>query len=430
MKKLSFKIILLLVSIIFIKPVFATNYVVPKDKIIVKPYDFSGIGPGDRLLIPAGERGPIRFQGFIGTKDKPIIIINSGGKAQINGNGTYAGIWLYGCEHVKLTGTGYSNIEYGIEVYNAKTKGVCASEYTRYFEIDHIEVHTIGAQGIFSQTNYAVRETWTQYGTYIHHNYIHDVGGSGMYIGNSNWDTDGRPELKGVEISYNIVKDTGTIGIQLGSATEDVSVHHNIVKDTVKELNPMHNAGYRINAGTVGDWYNNIMLRSRGHGFYIRGLTGLKVYNNIIADSGYNGFTDTSDGIRWQKGSGEIYNNTIVNSGYDGIQCGSSASGTIHENLVVGYGNNGISNFLAAKTKNITLSSVLSAKFRNASADDYRITDQSPAVNSGSLSGYAPLDYNGVSRPQQGISDVGAYEYTDSRSLNAPTGLKVTVSQD
>ena len=72
---------------------------------------------------------------------------------------------------------------------------------------------------------------------------MHDTPGEGMYIGTSHFykdesgnsvcsagETWPQPELKGVHIHNNRIEDTGRDGIQVGSAVEDVAVHHNSIK--------------------------------------------------------------------------------------------------------------------------------------------------------------------------------------------------------
>ena len=72
--------------------------------------------------------------------------------------------------------------------------------------------------------------------------YVHDTPGEGMYIGTSHYYKDDKgtsmchgktwaqPELKGVHIYNNKVEDVGRDAIKVGSAVEDVTVHHNTIK--------------------------------------------------------------------------------------------------------------------------------------------------------------------------------------------------------
>jgi hypothetical protein len=68
-------------------------------------------------------------------------------------------------------------------------------------------------------------------------------------------------------------------------------------------------------------------------------------------------------------------------------------------------------------------------KFVNLASRDFHLQSTSPAINKGLSAGAPSYDFNGVSRPQGGIFDIGAYEYgggaSDTTAPAAPTGLSV-----
>jgi hypothetical protein len=67
------------------------------------------------------------------------------------------------------------------------------------------------------------------------------------------------------------------------------------------------------------------------------------------------------------------------------------------------------------------------ARFVNPGGGDFRLTAESPAVNSGSSSGAPAFDHDGVPRPQGSGVDIGAYELSEQRNplgeQNAPPNL-------
>lgn len=65
----------------------------------------------------------------------------------------------------------------------------------------------------------------------------------------------------------------------------------------------------------------------------------------------------------------------------------------------------------AAHSSNLAVSA---GAFVNAGADDYRLAPGSPAIDAGSTLSAVTMDRAGLSRPQGGAYDVGAYEYAAS----------------
>jgi hypothetical protein len=59
-------------------------------------------------------------------------------------------------------------------------------------------------------------------------------------------------------------------------------------------------------------------------------------------------------------------------------------------------------------------------KFVNAGEQDFRLVDDSPAVDSGVLLAYVPNDFDNIPRPQHAAFDIGAYEQTTLLAANLP----------
>ena len=382
--------------------------------------NFEHVQPGDRLLIPSSRTGPITLKNLKGEEGNKIIIVNSGGKVGINANGSWAGVQIRNCEHVRLTGTGDPSVEYGFEIYNSSNCGITAYSRTRYMEIDHVEIRNVAKAGMYAKTPEDIRDTWTQYGTYIHHNYVHDVGNEGLYVGSSSWAGGKEPELEGVEISYNRIERCGYDGIQVGSAVADVKVHHNFVKDIGLEKpygGGCAKAGFVINKGTTGDFYNNMIVNTGRWGFVILGLGHYRIYNNIIADAGGKPGSSDDAGIRWLGAGvqdGLFYNNTIVRTRGDGIKVTAGWDGAIYDNIVLGSSGINIINKNAAKYNNIESGAVGAVGFVDPDSNDFHLLPSSSAVDAGSDTGFAPFDYDHVPRPQGSASDIGAFEHVSS----------------
>lgn len=166
---------------------------------------------------------------------------------------------------------------------------------------------------------------------------------------------------------------------------------------------------------------NNLVyaIGSDGIVFY-HDATNVDVINNTVfnADRGIimsaNGFYNLITAPDYFN----VHNNIVVNNRGTGIGEGAGPLGigsnnTYRNNLV--YGNGG-SNLSLTSGSSTRTSGTVSAdpQFMNyvsTGGGDYRLKSTSPAINKGATT-YAPTtDINGVSRPQGGGIDIGAYEY-------------------
>ena len=261
--------------------------------------EYADVQPGDTVCILAGTRSALKIRNFQGTEGNPITFINSGGVVLIEETDEeYAGIHFQNSEHVRLTGTGVGHVcgaPYTIEeqacgfVVRGSQRGIVGSEKTRYIEIDHVETQPSTKMGIFvrtSATDDVNRENWTQYDTYVHHNYVHDAGTEGFYIGGSKYRDGLDPVLMGVEVSYNLVMDTQWDGLQVGSAVSDCTIHHNRVLWDSLENNESQRSGIMNNPGSVCHIFNNYIADSTSRGIYVQGNGGNQIYNNVIVRPG------------------------------------------------------------------------------------------------------------------------------------------------
>ena len=377
----------------------------------------------DEIRVIAGNRAPLTFRDLKGSAGNSVLIINNGGQVDMNCNGNWVGIWFRNSEYIHLSGTGSSD-KYGFKIYNGSNQGVFGQELTQYIEIDHIEIYNV-AIGYSVKThddindNPILRGEWVQHNTTIHDSYIHDINGECIYLGDSHWNVDNKPELNGVYVYNNRLDRCGYDGIQVGSAPIDVEVHHNVITNTGWldggdfPTGANGKTGIMVNRGSTGNYYNNIILNTGHRGMYIQGVGGYNVYNNLIAGTGYNELV-LSDGIAWaMAGNGNIYYNTIVNTTKTGIVVNSGTStGSIHNNIVAGYGTGylAISNNLVTKINNIETNDINSVGFVDVTNNDFSLFEISSAVNAGGAN-YPSTDIDGISRPQGSAPDIGAYEF-------------------
>jgi hypothetical protein len=433
--------------------------------------NYSRVKPGDRVCIVAGKRNALTLRNFSGTTTAPITFINSGGQVLFTGSGQ-AGIRIQNSQFFRLTGTGDSQFEYGMKVDGSYRDGVNVSRKSSNMEIDHIEVTKVTHQGIQASTrascsdgsnnNYdydgdgqkvgdlddvVSQESFTQYNTRIHHNYVHQIGEEAFYIGRNRtvYATYGQgsssncpvhpkdplnPVLDGLLVYSNLVRRTGRDSINIKGAIKDCLVYSNrIYEDSTLLLTGGQDGGIRIGLNSQCDVYNNFIKNGFGKGIVDVGNGG-KIYNNVIINPG-RGFPSNpklGSGISISLGiaNGDyfVWNNTIVNPSGFGIRFSrkDTLESQIQNNIIAdpgAYRSHGERAYIVLRRKtqakvshNLAVLDIAEAKFANPALDDYSLLPESPAVDTGRdlNSAGVSVDYLGVPRPQGENYDIGAYE--------------------
>jgi predicted esterase len=415
--------------------------------------DLSAVGlePGDTVFIEAHTRQRLIIQNLtVGTPDHPIFITNSGGPFIIDTTTTDKGLHFYNCRHFILRGTPGEGYEYGIKIARVSQAGAIGLAFvqgTTDFEVSHLEISNVGFAGLMAKSDSLDRTQFTMRNVSIHHLYIHDTGGEGIYVGNSAYhNTTTNPhEIHGLKIHDNRIENTGWDGIQVGCATQDVAIYRNrIVGYGAADIDsPTHyqqNEGMRINPGTAGKIYDNWIEGGNpgaGSGLFANLYDDSVYYNNVIIASGEgeSGLVIGGDFATKPGAKVQLLNNTIISPALHGIEFWSTTSvGNVAiNNLIVNPGELGEFVHLEQGAANdLTWSSfrhydeVADAGFRNPLTKDYRLTTASTAVDAGvSVAGEGVLkDADRVTRPFGAAYDIGAYEYYAS-----PTGEPLIVAQ-
>lgn len=303
--------------------------------------------PGDVFCIPAGTYIELRFSGFKGTADKPLIFKNCGGQVKIEGV-TYPGIQFRQSNFIRVTGTGNSGFEYGIHIKKAKdgVSGVSIQELSSDFEVDHLEISNVGFAGIIAKTDpdCARPETWrenfTMRNLYFHDNYIHDIGGEGFYVGGTfGYETSKKlcgtdyrfaHLLENVKITKNIIENTGWDGLQLNLTLVNAEVSNNSIYGYGWKKEFAQNQGISLGSSKV-KMFNNIVIQkpefavADSYGIsMVSPFPGSYIFNNVVANSGDYGIwthVRTPTNLMSNLDTQGIYyiNNTIVNAGASGM---------------------------------------------------------------------------------------------------------------
>lgn len=413
-----------------------------------------GVKPGDVICLQAGSRERIIFQNIRGSADKPVIIKNCGGRVLLGGPNANSAISFSSSRYFRVTGSGDASQQYGIKITETKpsTSGIVVSGLSSDVEIDHVEITKTGFAGIIAKTDPTsncsdksmVRPNFTMYNVKLHDNYIHDVGGEGLYVGNSYYtgttvycgSTQYPHEMRGVKIYNNVLDRCGWESIQVGSAVKDVEVHNNKIYNYGTADKNSQNGGIQFGLGTSGRLYNNFIKGNPngtgGQAIVIQGIGNTYVYNNVIVNSPDESITINTkptplatDIVNkgWLGGT-YVINNTIVNPGKAAIaDFVNQAPGNVFYNNLVVVGKD--PNWNKMKTyydwkasNNVVVKSVSEARFVNPNADDYSLQSNSPAVNAGRdvASFGVTKDYQGKARPSGTTWDAGAYEMSSAQN--------------
>ncbi len=414
--------------------------------------------PNQTVCIRAGNYTHLQFFNYVGTTQKPVRFINCGGKVVLSTGKSPSGLAFYDSKFFTVSGSGS---DYGIRIDQTAPggQGVSVSGKSSDCEIEYVEVAGADFAGIMVKTDPTCDPTTWQGNLVmnninIHHNYIHDVGGEGLYIGNSFFGTgmtrtcEGKAKtvfphtIYGLEIHHNLIERTGAEGIQYGCAPDAV-VHHNVVMTTgVAPFATYQNNGIQIGGGAGGRLYSNIVSGVPGTGVIIIGHLGnTTVYDNFLLKCGELGiFCD--DRVGSQAGAlVSILNNTIIDCGREGIKLYNE----INRNTIA---NNVIAKVAPSQTGRIdyvlfgqgTKANVSNNRFSasldslgfvdgNSTEKGFMLSKDSPLIDAGmDVSAFDVFfDLNGNVRRMGRAVDIGAHEFMPENTLlifpNPPTDL-------
>jgi len=305
----------------------------------------------DTIIIDGGARGNLLFKDFDGdgsyitiknedTNPDERVVITTTGTGE-----TWAGLELRDCKYVDLRGNNDANLTYGIKViYVPETTG--CTVWIRQ-ECDHIKLGYIEIDGSLMVHDNTLSKDWIFDTFEIHHNYIHDSGYAGMYLGqNKPWDED-TPYIANFLVHDNLLEDMGCYGITLKgvhSTSGVMKIYNNTVRTTgvACSTDPVGASSYRQGIGTTYYWgdtyaeiYGNRIEYAAGPGITVK-KAAHKVYDNLILGCGTYNTDKFKHGITtYGVDGGEIYDNIIIQpKGYGIYTLGSCANVKLSRNLI------------------------------------------------------------------------------------------------
>ncbi|HEX2980942.1 MAG TPA: choice-of-anchor Q domain-containing protein [Anaerolineaceae bacterium] len=384
--------------------------------------NYRDVQPGDVLCLQAGERDNLKLINLHGAPGKPIIVRNAGGTVTISGV-TYlsGGIGIYASSYLRVTGTGTSQ-QCGAQVpanaqdcgivINGTHKGIKIDTGTGSGDVSHIEIDHIAVSNISKYVKtrgISIHPLEKQVITnlYFHHNYVAHTLAEGFYIGS---EPNERPyaslgKIENLDISYNLVEDTGYEGINVKVAVKNVQVHHNVVRRTGLSRTPTYQGGIKI-AMSTGEVYNNYVEDSYEGIRSTRPLEnpGTTLYFNNIVINARNVAIETAE-----EGA-QIFNNTVVWCGTAGI-VGDVSNTVVFDNIIAGCDGQALKGLDKARFSNL-LGSVERIGFVDPEQNDFRLKSRSRAVDAGRYGNlFLSFDFADQPRPVGKHPDMGAFEY-------------------
>lgn len=264
------------------------------------PYD--QVAPGDTLLFEQGNRKFILIRHLKGEAGKPVVIVNYGGIVRINTD-NYYGISVRDCRYIKLTGSGDVNNFYGFKIERVQNGGgIGVGEGSSDFEIDHISIENCNGAGINAKTDPDCTFASTREKFTQFNTVIHD----------------------------NYISGVSNEGLYIGS-TKYFGQNVNCGgQDTL--LLPGLLAGVRI--------YNNIIRYTGWDGIQVSSASsGCQVYDNMIMFDSQDNFYNQMSGILIGGGSKcDCYNNYIGRGNGNGIENHGLGGYRIFNNIIVDAG--------------------------------------------------------------------------------------------
>lgn len=420
-------------------------------------FNCSSVRAGDTITLASGARGPLVISDCNGTASNPITIRNDSrgsGPTVIRNSAGSSRAFVFACNDcvgVVIDGSnkwsGAPNEDtYGIKVTmtggEAPTAFMRIGGLSRYLTIRNVEVDgawpALAHDGIgISVNDHSIKHAthpghWRE-GILIEHSYVHDVASEGLYVGPPHYYGD--LPLRNIEIRRNRIEDIGWNAINTKSMWEgNNSIHHNVIRRVGKNSSTSENSWQYsaiTNISGAVKIYNNWIESSGQHGISQwtgggpftsegKGPFDTYIWNNVIVNAGalWQSFMGESHGINvgaqdgCEKPVPYIFNNTIVNSRQNAVRLAANVGGGfVKDNIVADAGSTPIIAPTFVAQANNRVGAVSQMAFMDAANSNFRLRASSPARNQ-TADGIPETDFDGVSRPQDGASDQGAFEYS------------------
>lgn len=397
----------------------------------------------------------LKLLNFQGTWEKPYIITIDQDTQLVMNWYYYFGINLENCKHIVFDGRGYQNISKGIKLQplpEDNTMAISAGNFSEEMEFFEIEINGSGFAGMSIKTDPEPNDPNKWYDNFkfnrllIHHMYIHDTEGEGVYLGYFSASTKTGTNSAGEQVTYRahhmyncriyrcLFLRNGYDAIQWNNA-EKLEICYN----------ELHYSGTRgekdqttgMSLGLSGKIYNNVIKDYQGPGIQFGVLGELHIFNNLIINgkAGSGGLLLLANlDVPEQNPNDQGYNNIPIYI-YNNIITAISANVLNSRNTSQHLNVHVVDNFCISKyslfagqetatiaewEKNAKNNISVIAKaldfvaldntyrFADSANGDYRITKDSSLMNAGEGSRFN-FDFRGYRNWYQGVFPVGPY---------------------
>lgn len=262
----------------------------------------------------------------------------------------------------------------------------------------------------------------------VYNNFIHDVGGEGMYIGHGFYT--GRKESACDQITYshsvqnirvydNKIENVGYDGIQIKNADRNVEVFDNSIIGFGLKQEGAHDEGLFIGEGCTGKYYNNLIMNGNGNGIQYQGMGNVDIFNNVIVNVQGNGFFGAHGQYvyRIPDGYHNIMNNTFVNIGNMGFVFFNNDGGIkrVLNNVIAGVEGNMTSKGADLdSSNNFFTQNVAGLQFTDLAKGNVSLKNNSILIDAGTNLAKdlgVTFDFEENPRPAGNAVDIGAFEF-------------------
>ncbi len=415
-----------------------------------------GVTPGQTVCVRGGPAEYLRLQNFAGTEQQKILVRNCEGVVDISNDDRGYALTADNSHHLHITGTGDENAEYGFRARAARTgpdysgMSVSVGDLSSDIELDHVEAYEAGFAGINWKTEprcdgSANLGTFVMYGSQIHHNYVHDTGGEGLYFGSTGYggreySCDGQQVLlyphehHGADIHDNIFENTGWDGAQIGVTPVDCAFYRNTIRNVGLGGELYQQQGLQIGGASACDVWGNTLMDGPTNGIFVFGADDTLVYNNLVINFGDAGIYANDQDHDLAAAYRFAHNTVIVGSGTRGLAVFGSklGPGWAFNNFIAGPQPLGVGNEVVdfVQMANVTADSPDAFGFVDPANRDFHLLETSSLRDVG----VAPPvqisdDLDGVLR--DATPDVGAFEWSpEPPPSDDTTGGETTADPD
>jgi hypothetical protein len=263
---------------------------------------FNALEPGDTLKILAGVRDQLLITHLNGSAQKPLVVQNAGGSVQLSTSNHY-GMSIRHSRYLQITGSGCSSAFYGIQILNVDNgAGIGINDLSSDIELDHISIAHTMFSGISAKTDPDLSTLSSRHQFTQFNTVIHDCS----------------------------ISDTGNEGMYIGNTKYDGILEQVNGVDTL--IYPSLLEGVRI--------YNNILCRTGWDGIQVSSAhKDCQVYGNIITYDSQDEYFSQLSGIMLGGGSKcDCFNNYIADGKGSGIEVHGLGGFRIFNNIIVNAG--------------------------------------------------------------------------------------------